>query len=78
MRAVACRGESWWSLDGALVVVFTGLPTGEIVLPVRLPSAPSNQPILDHHLADPLAGTRSTSCGAAIPEHLAAGATRRT
>jgi hypothetical protein len=23
------------------------------VLPVRLPTAPSNQPILDHHLADP-------------------------
>jgi hypothetical protein len=29
------------------------LADGTVVLPVRLPTAPSNQPILDHHLADP-------------------------
>jgi transposase len=44
---------SWWSYDGPLVVVFSGLPIGTVILPVRLPSAPSNQPILDHHLGDP-------------------------
>jgi hypothetical protein len=46
-------GEAWWSYDGPLAVVFTGLADGALVLPVRLPTAPSNQPILDHHLADP-------------------------
>ena len=46
-------GEAWWSYTGPLAVVFTGLRAGTLVLPVRLPTAPSNQPILDHHLADP-------------------------
>jgi hypothetical protein len=46
-------GEAWWSYEGPLAVVFTGLADGALVLPVRLPTAPSNQPILDHHLADP-------------------------
>ncbi len=45
--------SSWWSYDGPLAVVFSGLPIGTLVLPVRLPGAPSNQPILDHHLGDP-------------------------
>ena len=44
---------SWWSYTGPLALVFTGLPGGDLVLPVRLPAAPANQPILDHHLADP-------------------------
>ena len=43
----------WWRYDGPLAVVFTGLPIGTLVLPVRLPTSPSNQPILDHHLGDP-------------------------
>jgi hypothetical protein len=47
------RSDAWWSYDGPLAVVFTGLTDGTLVLPVRLPTAPSNQPILDHHLADP-------------------------
>jgi len=50
MRAV--HGVSWWNYDGPLAVVFSGLAEGTLVLPVRLPTAPSNQPILDHHLAD--------------------------
>jgi len=29
------------------------LADGTLVLPVRLSTAPSNQPILDHHLSDP-------------------------
>jgi hypothetical protein len=45
--------DAWWTHDGPLAVVFTGLGGGTLVLPVRLPTAPSNQPILDHHLADP-------------------------
>jgi len=45
--------DAWWSYDGPLAVVFTGLADGALVLPVRLSTAPSNQPILDHHLADP-------------------------
>ena len=46
------ESEAWWSYE-ALVVVFSGLATGTLALPVRLPSAPSNQPILDHYLSDP-------------------------
>lgn len=44
---------SWWSYDGPLAIVFSGLPIGTLILPVRLPSAPANQPVLDHHLGDP-------------------------
>ena len=47
------QSDAWWSYEGPLAVVFSGLPGGTLVLPVRLPTAPSNQPILDHHLADP-------------------------
>ncbi|HEY0988642.1 MAG TPA: hypothetical protein VGD80_16365, partial [Kofleriaceae bacterium] len=47
------HSDAWWSYEGPLAVVFTGLADGALVLPVRLPTAPSNQPILDHHLADP-------------------------
>ncbi|HET9988615.1 MAG TPA: hypothetical protein VFQ65_08840, partial [Kofleriaceae bacterium] len=47
------QSNAWWSYAGPLAVVFSGLPNGTLVLPVRLPTAPSNQPILDHHLADP-------------------------
>jgi hypothetical protein len=47
------QSDAWWSYAGPLAVVFSGLPNGTLVLPVRLPTAPSNQPILDHHLADP-------------------------
>lgn len=53
IRSVAEPADSWWTHDGPLVVVFSGLPAGNLVLPVRLPAAASNQPILDHHLADP-------------------------
>jgi hypothetical protein len=45
--------DAWWNYTGPLAIVFTGLADGALVLPVRLPTAPSNQPILDHHLADP-------------------------
>ena len=56
MRAVQpADGGTWWSYDGPLAVVFSGLGDGTLVLPVRVPTAPCNQPILDHHLADPAA-----------------------
>jgi hypothetical protein len=53
MRPIDEPSGSWWTYDGPLGVVFTGLPGGTIVLPVRLPAAPANQAILDHYLADP-------------------------
>lgn len=52
-RIRAVQSDAWWSYSGPLAVVFTGLAGGTLVLPVRLPTAPSNQPIVDHHLADP-------------------------
>ena len=45
--------SSWWDHKGPLVVVFTGLPAGELAVPVRLPTAPSNQAALDHYLSRP-------------------------
>jgi hypothetical protein len=53
LRSVTPGAEGWWSYDGPLAVVFSGLGDGTLVLPVRLPTAPCNQPILDHHLTDP-------------------------
>jgi hypothetical protein len=44
---------SWWDHTGALAVVFTGLPGGELVLPVRLPQGAGQWPHLVHILADP-------------------------
>jgi hypothetical protein len=52
MRPVA-EPKSWWRYEGPLALVFSGLPDGTLILPIRLPSAPSNQAILDHHLGDP-------------------------
>jgi hypothetical protein len=43
---------SWWTYEGPLALVFTGLGPGTVVLPIRLPTAPSNQTHLEHHLAD--------------------------
>jgi hypothetical protein len=53
MRPVQTPSASWWSREGPLVVVLTGLGEGDLVLPVRLPASPCNQPILDHHVSDP-------------------------
>jgi hypothetical protein len=51
MRPV--NSDRWWSYEGPLAIVFSGLADGTLVLPVRLPTAPSNQAFLEHHLADP-------------------------
>ncbi|MCH9736928.1 MAG: transposase [Actinomycetia bacterium] len=45
--------RSWWHHDGALAVVFTGLPAGDLVAPVRLASGAGQWPHLTHFLADP-------------------------
>jgi hypothetical protein len=68
--------NAWWSYDGPLAVVFTGLADGALVLPVRLPTAPSNQPILDHHLADSSRCTRSISSAGRPRARRVAGATK--
>jgi hypothetical protein len=44
---------SWAEHDGALAVVFTGLPGGDVVLPVRLPQGAGQWAHLAHFLADP-------------------------
>jgi hypothetical protein len=46
-------GGSWWEHDRALAVVFTGLPSGDLVLPVRLPQGAGRWARLAHFLADP-------------------------
>jgi transposase len=53
MRPVDEPKGSWWRHAGPLVVVFSGLAGADLVLPVRLPSASSNQAMLEHHLSDP-------------------------
>ena len=45
--------SSWWGHDGPLAVVFTGLPAGDVVLPVRLPQGAGQWAHLGHFLSDP-------------------------
>jgi hypothetical protein len=44
---------SWWDHDTALAAVFTGLPGGDLVLPVRLAQGAGHWAHLAHFLADP-------------------------
>jgi hypothetical protein len=44
---------SWWDHDRTLAVVFTGLPGGDLVLPVRLSQGAGQWAHLCHFLADP-------------------------
>jgi hypothetical protein len=53
LPAPAKPGSSWWDHDGALAAVFTGLPGGDVVLPVRLPQGAGRWKHLAHFLADP-------------------------
>jgi hypothetical protein len=53
LRPVSSPSASWWSHDGPLVMVLTGVTGGDLAVPVRLPASRCNQPILDHHLSDP-------------------------
>ena len=52
-RRRAGQRRSWADHDGALAVVFTGLPGGDVVLPVRLPQGAGQWAHLAHFLADP-------------------------
>jgi hypothetical protein len=45
--------RTWVDHRGALAVVFTGLPAGDVVMPVRLPSGAGQWAHLSHFLADP-------------------------
>lgn len=45
--------KSWWDHTGALAVVFTGLPAGDLAFAVRLPSGAGQWAHLAHFLADP-------------------------
>jgi hypothetical protein len=52
--AVPARpGRSWADHDGPLAVVFTGLPAGDLVLPVRLAQGAGQWPHMAHFLAHP-------------------------
>ena len=53
MPAPARPGGSWWNHTGPLAVVFTGLPAGDLVMPVRLPQGAGQWAHLHHFLADP-------------------------
>ena len=44
---------SWWDHTGALAVVFTGLPGGDLVMPVRLPQGAGAWAHLLHFLTNP-------------------------
>ena len=44
---------SWWDHIGAFAVVFTGLPAGDLVVPVRLAQGARQWAHLCHFLADP-------------------------
>ncbi|MEO1997325.1 MAG: zinc ribbon domain-containing protein [Planctomycetaceae bacterium] len=44
---------SWWDHDGPLAMIFTGLPKGDLVLPIRLPQGAGQWAHLNHFLADP-------------------------
>ena len=46
-------GGSWSDHAGVLAVVFTGLPAGDLVLPVRLPQGAGQWSHLHHFLANP-------------------------
>jgi hypothetical protein len=46
--------RSWTDHDGALAVVFTGLPGGDLALPARLPQGAGQWARLCHFLADPV------------------------
>jgi hypothetical protein len=64
----------WADYCGALAVVFTGLPGGDVVLPVRLPQGAGQWPHLAHFLADPTVWHKIDLVGCGIVKHPAAGA----
>ena len=53
LPAPAAGRRSWWDYDGPLAVVYTGLPGGDLVMPVRLAQGAGQFGRLAHFLADP-------------------------
>ena len=53
LPAPAGNRRSWWDYDGPLAVVYTGLPGGDLVMPVRLAQGSGQFGRLAHFLADP-------------------------
>ena len=53
LKAPAPPRRSWWDHTGALTVVYTGLPGGDLVMPVRLPQGSGQSVRLAHFLRDP-------------------------
>ncbi|AXV10304.1 hypothetical protein DVS28_b0564 (plasmid) [Euzebya pacifica] len=47
------RSKDWWAWDGPLMVVMSNVGSGDLVLPVRLPTAPSERAHLEHFLGRP-------------------------
>jgi hypothetical protein len=68
---------SWWDHTGPLAVVFTGLPAGDVVMPVRLAQGLANGPTWRISCLIRRCGTSSTWCGRGTAEHLVGGATTR-
>ena len=44
---------SWWDHDEAFAVVYSGLPGGDLILPVRVPSGAGRWDHIHHFLSDP-------------------------
>jgi len=53
LPAPAGARRSWWDYDGPLAVVYTGLPGGDLVMPVRLAQGAGQFGRLAHFLTDP-------------------------
>ncbi len=68
---------SWWDHDGALAVVFTGLPGGDLVLPVRLPQGAGQWAHCVISWPTRACGTRSTLSASGTVKRPAAGGTTR-
>ena len=47
------KPKKWADHDGTLAVIYTGLPGGDLVMPVRLPQGSGQFPRLAHFLSDP-------------------------
>ena len=53
LPAPLLEARSWQGYDGPLAVIYTGLPGGDLIMPVRLPQGSGQFPRLAHFLAVP-------------------------
>ena len=70
------KPKKWAGHNGALAVVYTGLPGGDMIIPVRLPQGSGQFQRLAHFLLDPGAWHKIDLVRARDRGHPAAGATR--